>query len=389
MSSTEPAAVLSPRGLERLRTRHPWIYRSDTRELPETPGIYPVRDTRGRTYGWALVNARSEISLRMLSYGEAPAGQETLLARLQAALDYRDALAPDADSYRLVHGEADGLPGLVIDRYADYLVVQNGSAALEPHLEALVDALVQRLNPKGVLARFDNRSRTLEGLETDVFVLRGEVPEEVECREADVRYFARPYSGQKTGAFLDQRLNRQRLGSVARGRAIDVFSYHGSFALHLAGKVDHLECVDVSAPALEGARKNLELNGFDRVTYTVANAFDRLRELEREGAVFDTISLDPPAFAKRRADLGNAYGAYKELNLRCLKMLAPGGYMGSASCSFHVSDADFYLMLADAARDAGRRVRIIAREGQAPDHPEVLGIPETRYLKFALLQAID
>ncbi|GEM49387.1 class I SAM-dependent rRNA methyltransferase [Deinococcus cellulosilyticus] len=382
------SAVLSKRGLERFKTRHPWVYRSDTLSLPREVGIHPVEDDRGRVLGYALVNAQSEISVRVLTYWKE-ASVDTLIERVHAALDYRESLQPDADSYRLIHAEADELPALVVDKYQDYLVVQNGSAALEIYLDDLLQVLIDRVQPRGILGRFENKNRELEGLSTENVVLYGEVPETIECREADVRYLVNPYTGQKTGAFLDQRENRTLLGQHARGNGLDVFSYHGSFALHLAGKCDALECIDVSEEALKRAEENMQLNGFHHVTFTVANAFDRLRELERSGIRFDTISLDPPAFAKRRKDLEAAYGAYKELNLRCMKLLNPGGVLASSSCSFHVSDSDFYEMLGDAARDAGRRFRILDRRTQAPDHPEMLGVPETRYLKFALLQAMD
>lgn len=381
--------ILSQRGLERLQSRHPWIYKSDLEHLPQHSGLYPVQDRRGRVYGWAAVNPQSEISVRMLSYGDAEVGRDFLLHLLERSLDLRAALNIQDEGYRLVHGEADGLPGLIVDRYFDTLVMQSGSAALEPFIPDFVELLVSKLRPRGILARFENRSRALEGLEIFVGPLYGVVDEELEVREAGLCYLVNPYVGQKTGAFLDQRLNRQTLGKYAKGDALDVFSYHAAFGLHLAGKVRSLECIDSSVPALERAQQIMELNGFENVSYVEANAFDYLRTLESEHRQFDTISLDPPALAKLRKDLPSAYRAYKELNLRCIKMLAPGGTLASSSCSFHVGEPDFYAMLEDAARDAGRRLRLLERGTQAPDHPELLGIPETRYLKFALLQAVD
>ncbi|WP_045235320.1 class I SAM-dependent rRNA methyltransferase [Deinococcus pimensis] len=388
-----PVAVVSPRGASRLREGHLWVYRSDTVELPFEAGVYRVQDTRGRRLGWALVNPASEISVRLLTREDAPADEAFLRARLHAAIDFRESLGIDADGYRVVHAEADGLPGLVVDRYADVLVVQNGTAALEPHLPALVEVLVERFSPRGVLARHEGRVRTLEGLPTGTSVLYGDVPDTVEVRErgthGDVRYLVEPWRGQKTGSFLDQRENRALLGAHARGEALDVFSYHGSFGLHLAPRARHVELIDSSESALARARENMLLNGHANVTYTEANAFDRLRELEAAGRSYATISLDPPALAKTRRDLQNAYGAYKELNLRCLKLLEPGGVMATTSCSFHVSEGDFYAMVQDAAADARVRVRVLARRGGASDHPELLGVPETRYLKFALLQRTE
>ncbi|ADV68648.1 class I SAM-dependent rRNA methyltransferase [Deinococcus maricopensis] len=388
------AAVLSPRGAARLASGHPWVYRSDTLNLPDTPGIHAVQDVRGRPLGWALVNARSEISVRLLSADPAVRADEAFLrARLDAALDYRARLNPDADAYRLVHGEGDGLPGLVVDRYGPYAVVQNGTAALEPHLGALVQHLAERLGLQGVLARHEGKVRALEGLETGIDELYGRVPDRLEVQEAGargpVRYLVEPRTGQKTGAFLDQRVNRALLGAYARGAALDVFSYHGSFGLHLAPGAAHVELIDASGAALARAEENMRLNGHTNVTYTEANAFDRLRDLESAGQRFDTISLDPPAFAKRAKDLPNAYRAYKELNLRCLKLLPVGGVMATTSCSFHVSDSDFHGMLADAAADARVRMRVLHRGTQAPDHPERLGVPETRYLKFTLLERVE
>ncbi|AFZ66628.1 class I SAM-dependent rRNA methyltransferase [Deinococcus peraridilitoris] len=387
-----PVAVVSSRGAQRLREGKVWVYRSDTVELPERPGLYPVLDVRERTLGWALVNAASEISVRLLTRGEESADEQLITARLDAALAYRSSLKLSADAHRLVHAEADGLPGLVVDRYGDVLVVQNGTAALEPYLGVIVDALVRRLQPRGVLARHEGRVRTLEGLESGTYTLYGEVPDKLTVHEpsarGEVKYLVDPYRGQKTGAFLDQRENRLLLGQYAWGQALDVFSYHGSFGLHLAGQAEHVELIDASAPALARARENMELNGFGNVTYSEANAFDRLRELKREGGVYGAISLDPPALAKLKKDLPNAYRAYKELNLRALRLLDVGGVLGTTSCSFHVSESEFYGMLQDAAADAGVRVRVLARRGQAMDHPELLGVAETRYLKFALVQRL-
>ena len=383
------AVTVTSRGLERFRSGHPWVYRSDVAAAPDAPGLYPVKDARGRTLGWAAVNPQSEITLRFLTRGEKPATAELLASRLERAIDYRESLGIDGDAYRVCHGEADGLPGLVIDRYGDYLVVQNGTAAMEPYLDRLLKVLVARLDPRGVLARLEGRARKLEGLPERVFTAHGEVPPLIEAREGRVRYLVDALHGQKTGAFLDQRENRQALASRAGGRALDVFSYHGSFALHLAGRCQSVECIDSSAEALERAEENARLNGLGNMRFTQGNAFDLLRERERAGERYQTISLDPPAFAKAKRDLEAAYGAYKEVNLRCLLLLAPGGILGTASCSYHVSEPDFYLMLRAAAADAGREVRVLERRGQASDHPEVLGVPESRYLKFALLQVVE
>ncbi len=381
--------TLTPRGLERLKTGHIWVYRSDVKSAPETPGFYSVLDANGRSLGWAAVNTKSEITVRMVTRFDTVADDPFLVGRLERAMAYRETLDIDADCYRLVHGEADGLPGLVIDRYGDVLVWQSNTAALEPHLDALLEAAVKKLQPRGVLARFDSKSRELEGLPREVFVAHGEVPEMLEVREGDVRYLVEPFTGQKTGAFLDQRENRIALARHAKGRALDVFSYHGSFGLHLARVCETVECMDSSAPALERAKENAALNSLENMTYTVGNAFDLLREREREGKRYDAISLDPPAFAKSKRDLDAAYRAYKEVNLRAMRLLDKGGILGTASCSYHVSEPYFYEMLRDAAADAGRTVRVLERRSQASDHPEIITVPETRYLKYALLEIVD
>ncbi len=376
---------LTARGLERFQTGHPWIYRSDVASIPETSGLYPVQD-RGRTLGWAAVNPKSEITVRMLTRGDQEANEALLLERLERAIQFRRDLEIDGNSFRVTHSDADGLPGLTVDRYGDYLVMQQNSGALEPFLEGFLDTLERAFQPAGILARFDGKSRGLEGLEGGVYTLRGEVPDWLEAREGDVRYWVDPWRGQKTGAFLDQRENRLALSARAHGRALDVFSYHASFGLHLAEVCDSVECIDASEAALERAEENAQLNGFQNLSFTAGNAFDLLHDRERNGETYHTISLDPPAFAKARRDLPAAYRAYKEVNLRAMKLLEPGGILGTASCSFHVSEPDFYLMLRDAAADAGRTVRVLERRSQASDHPELLTLPESRYLKYALLE---
>jgi 23S rRNA (cytosine1962-C5)-methyltransferase len=381
--------TLSARGLERFRTGHPWIYRSDLTQIPPTPGLYPVQDARGRTLGWAAVNPRSEITVRMLTRGDTPANEALILRRLERAIEFRRNLEVNGDSFRVTHSDADGLPGLTIDRYGDYLVIQQNSAALEPFLPTIVNTLEEAFRPLGILGRFDGKSRRLEGLEEGVVVLRGEVPDWIEAVEGGVRYLVDPWRGQKTGAFLDQRENRLALQARGFGRALDVFSYHASFGLHLASVCESVECIDASAAALERAAENAALNGFDNLAFTVGNAFDLLRARENSGMTYHTISLDPPAFAKARRDLDAAYRAYKEVNLRALRLLEPGGILGTASCSYHVSEADFYTMLGHAAADAGRTVRVLERRSQASDHPDLLTLPESRYLKYALLEVVE
>ncbi len=390
------SVVVTERGAARLAAGHPWVYRSDVTRPASLPGFATVRDQRGRALGWAAVHPASQIAVRLLHRHDTPVDEALLVARLDAALARREALAHDPDAhmagvtgYRCVHAEADGLPGLVVDRLGPVLVVQNGCAALEPHLDALVERLVERLAPVGVLARFDSGAREREGLPREVRVLAGRVPEAVEVSDGLLTWPLRPLTGQKTGTFLDQRLNHRRLALHARGAGLDVFAYHGGFGLHLlrAGATS-VELVDGSAAALEAATAAAARNALPAPTTTRADAFAYLRERDRSGARFDVIALDPPALAKRARDLPRAMAGYKELNLRALRLLRPGGVLGSASCSAHLQEADFLNVLADAAADAGRSVHVLGRFGAAPDHPERLGFPESAYLKFALLRAL-
>jgi 23S rRNA (cytosine1962-C5)-methyltransferase len=381
---------VNDRGARRWTERgHPWIYRSDLVEVPVAEaGIVEVAGPAGDTIGAGLWSPRSTISLRMLTHGPARIDGGFWRERVAAAAGYRRGLAVDGNAYRLIHAEADGLPSLIVDRYEDVLVVQLLSAGLEAVRHPVVEALIAEIGPAGVLARNDVPVRRHEGLGRGTELLFGEVPEEIEVREGAVRYLAAPWAGQKTGAFLDQRENRLRSGVLARGRALDCFAYHGSFALHLAARAVEVVAVDSSAPALERAGSNAALNGFGHLRTVEANVFEFLRAEEAAGARYDTIVLDPPAFAKTRAHAPQALRGYKEINLRAMRILAPGGHLCTFSCSYHVDRAAFRAMLHDAAVDAGRPVRWIEERGQALDHPEIVQVPETGYLKGAILQAV-
>ncbi len=383
------SARVSRRGAERWAHGHPWIYRSDVVARPAGPaGAVRVLGEGGAFLGMALWSPASTISLRQLTREDRPIDGAFWRERVEEAARYRELLAPDATAYRLVHGEADRLPSLVVDRFGDHLVLQLLSAGLEAFRAEIVEAVVERFRPAGILARNDVAVRTHERLERAVELLAGSVPEELEVREGPIRYLAAPWSGQKTGAFLDQRENRVRAGELSRGRALDCFAYHGSFALHLATGAGEVVAVDSSGPALARAAENARLNGFAHVRPVEANAFDFLRAQEATGERYDVVVLDPPAFAKRRDALAQALRAYKEINLRALRLLTPGGHLCTFSCSYHVSAADFREMLRAAAADAGRPVRWIEARGQAADHPELLQVPESGYLKGAILQAI-
>ena len=368
---------------------HPWIYRSDILETPgEEPGAVEVIDQGGRSIGMALYSPRSTIALRMLTRKARAIDAGFWKARIAAAIAYRESLAPAATAYRLVHAEADGLPSFFADRFGPFVVVQFLSAGLEAYRDDLIAALREAIAPTGILARHDSPVRALEGLSRDVVLLHGEVPEDVELEENGIRYRASPWTGQKTGAFLDQRENRARAGELARGDALDCFSFHGSFALHLARAGARVTAVDSSADALSRASENATLNRLDAIEFVEANVFDFLRDREAEGRRYDVIVLDPPAFAKKRDSVDGALRGYKEINLRAMKLLAPRGHLLTFSCSWHVGRDRFRAMLEDAAADSARPLRWIEWRGQSADHPEVVQIPESAYLKGAILQAL-
>ncbi len=381
---------VSARGTARWRLGHPWIYRSDVDDAAYPPGIVRVMDRRGRYRGQALWSPRSEIRLRLLTGADASVDGAWWRGALRAAGARRADLAPDATAFRLVHAEADGLPSLVVDRYSDYLVAQLLSAGLEAERDTVVAALLESFESKGLLLRHDVSVRRHEGLPMEIVDAAGTVPDLVEVREGPVRYLAALRTGQKTGAFLDQRENRLLAGRLANGRALDLFCYQGLFALHLArGGADHVRAVDASAPALALAARNAELNGLTNVEWIEGNAFDLLRAWARTTERFDVVVVDPPAFVKRKDALARGLAGYKEINLRAMQLLAPGGRLLTCSCSFHVDRSRFLGMLADAAADSGRRLVLERAVGQSADHPEVLTIPETGYLKGALLRALD
>lgn len=389
MSNETKAAIVTRRGAARVRSGHPWIYRSDVAEATGGPGdVVRVLDRRKSFLGHAFYNPRSEITLRIATREDAPVDESWFRGRIEAALTYRHSLDIDADACRLLHAEADGIPGLVVDRYGDYLVLQIGSAAVERRLGWIVAALRALLKPAGILLRGDSTARKHEGLDTSVRLLSGDVPESIIVREGPVRYRAHPWSGQKTGSFLDQRENHLVAGRYAgeAGRVLDVFSYAGGFALHAARNAESVEAVDASESALRAARENARLNSLTNIAFTRANAFDLLRERSDAGACYDTVILDPPAFAKTKRELPGARRAYKEINLRAMKLLAPGGVLITCSCSYHFSRDLMEETLRSAAADAGRTMRVREWRGQAADHPGILTIPETRYLKCAVLE---
>ncbi len=381
--------MIGPRGVARIEAGHPWVYRSDVVEGPVAPGFAPVHDDRGRLFGFAIVNPVSEIVVRMVAGPGEEFTIDLLRRRIEDALAYRATLCVDGTALRLVHAEADRIPGLVLDLYDDVVVLQNGCAALEPHLETIAGWMVDLVGAEGVLGRLDGRTRALEGLDSCVRVLAGHVPTEVDVRVAGITVRVDPWHGQKTGTYLDQRENQTalaaRVGTGEGVRVLDVFSYDGGFGLHLARAGADVECVDSSASALARANENARINGI-AVTTTEANAFDHLRARERARDRVDVVILDPPPLARGRRDRDAALRAHRELNLRALRLLGPGGFLVTASCSHAIGIAEMEHVLAAAAADAGRGVRIVERAGAARDHPEIATIPETRYLTCVTAQ---
>jgi 23S rRNA (cytosine1962-C5)-methyltransferase len=379
--------------MERLRGGHAWIYRSDLRAPAELRGGEVVRlvDDRGWFAGKAFYGKQSQISVRLLTREEEPIDEAFFARRLAQARALRDTIVPDPDlrrAARLVNGEADLLPGLVVDRYADCLVVQTLIEATDARRELFAGLLQELWKPRAIVERNDVKVRGHEGLPLRKGMLRGSEPGPIEFLEGEVRLVADLLEGQKTGAFLDQAENRIEAGRYARGRALDCFTYGGAFALHLARRAETVVAVDISERAAEEGRRSAERNGARNVTFQVANAFDLLRDQADEGETYDTIVLDPPAFAKTKSSVPAALRGYKEINLRAFHLLSPGGVLVTASCSFHIDDATFERTVLSAGADAGRSVQVIERRGAARDHPTLLGVPETRYLKCLMLRVL-
>ena len=383
-----PTVVLSPKGVGRLRTGHPWVFRSDLSEDGGDPGLVRLVDERGKGLGTALYSPASEIRARWIAPEGTAVDGAWWTATVRAALERRRGI-PDG-AYRVVHAEGDGLPSLVVDRYGDYAVAQLLSAGLEALRDDVIGAIRDALAPKGLLLRNDPAVRERERLRREVTLAFGEVPETIEVHEGRIRFLVAPWTGQKTGAFLDQRENRRLVGGAAGARCLDAFAYHGLFAMHLAaGGAKEVVAVEISGDALGILEQNAALNGATVIRTVEANAFDWLKEAAATGQRFDTVVLDPPAFARDRRSLSRALAGYKEINLRAMHLLAPGGLLFTASCSHHVHRGDFFGMLADAAADSGRRLQLLEIRGAAADHPEIVTIPETGYLKAALLRAVD
>ena len=381
-------AVVSRKGAARLAAGHVWVYESDVLEAPaDVAGVVEVVSDAGRPCGLALYSPRSVIALRLLTRRLAPIDASLLRERLAAALARRERLFAGG-AYRWVHGEADLLPSIFVDRYGDAVVLQTlsaGADALEP---LLLDLLLELARPRALVVRDDATARQREGLPARVSVVHGAAPVTAVCREGDIELEVDLLADQKTGSFLDQAENHVAAARYARGRALDCFTYHGGFALQLARRAETVVAVDLSGAALRRARGNAERSGLANIEWREADVFELLPALGREGQRFDVVVLDPPAFASNRASEERARRAYKEINLRAMKLLVPGGVLVSCSCSGRVTPAVFDDILAEAARDVHRSLQILERRGAGPDHPVLAGVPETEYLKCRILAVL-
>ena len=389
-----PRLVLKRNQDRRVRAGHPWIFSNEVQEVSEgvtDGGLVEVTDSRGAFLGRGYYNRKSLICARILTRGRDEIDVDFFARRLQRAVDYRDAVVPGADAARLVHGEADQLPGLVIDRYRDWLAVQLLTLGMESRADLVREAIERVISPAGVVRVADSPLRKLEGLALERGVWWGEVPERVEVATQGFTVEADLLHGQKTGLFLDQRDNRQRAETRARDqRVLDLFCYQGEWSLHAArGGASSVLAVDSSAPALEAGRRNVERNGFaDRIGFREGRVFDVLRQLERGGERFGLVILDPPALIKSRSAMAAGARAYRELNRVAMSLLLEGGTLITCSCSHHLEDEMFKQVLRESARGAHRPFRVVEWAAESPDHPQLLSVPETHYLKCAVLQAI-
>jgi 23S rRNA (cytosine1962-C5)-methyltransferase len=383
--------TVTKRGADRIRNGHLWIYRSDVTMADGVKGgsVATVLDQNRNFVGQAFYSDTSQIALRFLTQADELIDRDWWRTRIREAAARRQAINSDTNAYRLIYSEGDLLPSLIVDRYDQVLVLQTLSQGSEAIKQLIVELLVEELKPAAVVERNDVRVRQYEGLESITGTLYGQTQSEFEILQHGIRFFVSPLSGQKTGSFLDQRENRIAARAVARGRALDCFTFNGAFALHLAGVCESVLGIDISAEAIQVARRNAELNNAQNVEIREANVFDALREMETTAERFDTIVLDPPAFAKNRSSVPAAGRGYKEINLRAIKLLKPGGVLVTCTCSYHMPEHLFLELIAEAANDAHRKLQIIEKRMQASDHPVLLTVPETYYLKCVIARVIE
>ena len=382
---------VTSKGAGRVTSGHPWIFSSDIADRDGAQPGQPVRvaDPRGRPLGTAHYSSSSQISLRMLSRQVEDIGRDFFLRRLRAAEEHRRTVVCHSDAYRVVHGEADLLPALVVDRYGEYLVVQTLDQGMDAAKSVIASCLEEIFHPKGIVARNDVAVRAKEELPLETTILAGEVPESVEVRMNALTLRADLMHGQKTGIFLDQRDNYRAAARYARGgKALDCFTSTGGFALHVAGKCESVEAADSSGPALVTARANAAANGIANIDFKEADIFQLLSNYASARRHFSMVVLDPPAFAKSRRNLESATAGYKEINLRALRLLPQGGILVTCSCSHHLGESALLELVAQASLDANRTLRVLERRTQSQDHPILLTVPETLYLKCLILEVV-
>ena len=383
--------TVSSKGLAWHQRGHPWIFRDDLEAVKDAvPGAIVVLETKkGRFLAQGFYSDRSKIAFRLLSRSPEKIDASFWERRIREAHQYRQKVAGGTSAYRLIYGESDGIPSLIVDRYGDHLVIQTLSRGAENILNLIVAALLELIRPLSILLRNDLSVRGLEGLPQEKKVLHGEVPSRVEVFEEDIRYRVDLWGGQKTGSYLDQRENRLRAGRLLRGKVLDAFCYQGLFALHAARRSSRVLAIDSSQDALNQARENARLNSLDHIEFVKENVFDFLKTQTEADERYDGIILDPPAFAKSKREVSGAARGYGELNLKALRLLNPGGILITASCSYNIREETFMDIIRKSAGDSGSELRVIGRETQGADHPILLSFPESHYLKCVFLQKLN
>ncbi|MBU1181582.1 MAG: class I SAM-dependent rRNA methyltransferase [Pseudomonadota bacterium] len=382
-------AIISKRATERIRAGHLWIYRSDIRECRAEGGaIVDICDIKGKFYGKAFYSDKSQIALRLVTTSDEIVNREFWLNRLKTAIALREKTVSETEVCRLVNGEGDGIPSVIVDRYKDVLSIQTLSQGSDRIKVLIAEILSELIDPVSIIERNDGKVRDLEGLPKQISVLKGYDPGEIVCLENGLKFYFHPSSGQKTGAFLDQRENRALAGRLSFGAGLDCFCYAGGFALNMAKSCEKVEAIDISESAMELAKKNAQLNGITNIQFETDNVFDRLKLYDGQKRKFDTIVLDPPAFAKSRSHIEAAVRGYKEINLRAMRLLDPGGLLVTNSCSHHIDENAFLNILTQAASDALCRVQVLEKRTQGKDHPFLLSMPETYYLKCIFLRIL-
>lgn len=385
--------VISAKGLTRLRKGHPWVYRDDLERIEDaSPGnIVTLEDKKGRFLGQGFYSSQSKIAFRLITYSAEQINAQFWKRRIEEAYRFRKErrVLEQTNAYRLIYGEADGIPSLIVDRYDNHFVLQTMSLAADNLLPIFMQILHEIFSPASITLRNDLHVRTLEGLALEKEVLCGNLPLRVKIFEGQLAFWVDLYHGQKTGAFLDQRENRLLAARLLKGKILDAFCYQGWFALQVAKNSAKVIGVDSSAEALELAKENALLNGISNLEFIKDNVFDFLKEEKKKERNFQGIILDPPAFAKSKEDLTTAWRGYKEINLRALHLLCPGGMLVTSSCSYNLLETKFLEILQECARDTGTILKILFKKGQSTDHPVLLNFPESHYLKCLFLEKIN